>query len=249
MTRSKSRIDPAMNQPEPIASIQSIYRYPVKSMAGEVVERCDLTEFGLSGDRLYAFESSGAPSGMLRLTSRERREMLRYHPMLRPDGSVEVRVPTGERFYIDSPAMLAYLTGHLPDANKLLLTRASNPQTDVRPLSLISVQTVRQLSIEMGQKIDPRRFRANLYLDLPETPFGEDSYVGLTLRIGSTATICIRERDPRCRFVTYDPEEPLLDPLFSLMKLLDRLHQGKAGVYATIQTPGPIQAGDAISFV
>ena len=237
-----------MNQLEPIASIQSIYRYPVKSMAGEVIERGDLTEFGLSGDRLYAFESAGAPPGMLRLTSRERREMLRYQPALRPDGRVEVRVPTGEQLLIDSPAMLAYLTAHLPDANEIILTRASTPQTDVRPLSIISAQTVRQLSTEMGQEIDPRRFRANLYVDFPDTPFGEDSLVGRTLRIGSTATICIRERDPRCRFITYDPEDPLLDPLFSLMKFLDRSHQGRAGVYATIQKPGPIEAGDVIRF-
>jgi uncharacterized protein YcbX len=237
-----------MNQAEPIASIQSIYRYPVKSMAGEVVERGDLTESGLSGDRLYAFESSGAPSGMLRLTSRERREMLRYQPILCPDGRVEVRVPTGEQFLVDSPAMLTYLTAHLPDANKLILTRAATPQTDVRPLSLISVQTVRRLSLEIGQEIDPRRFRANLYIDFPDTPFGEDSFVGRTVRIGPTATICIRERDPRCRFITYDPAEPLLTPLFPLMKLLDRSHQGRAGVYATIQNPGSIQAGHAICF-
>ena len=65
------------NQAGQIASIQSIHRYVVKSMAGEVVERCYLTESGLYGDRLYGFESSGAPAGMLRLTGRERREMLR----------------------------------------------------------------------------------------------------------------------------------------------------------------------------
>jgi uncharacterized protein len=235
-----------MNQAR--ASIQSIHRYPVKSMAGEVLERGELTESGLFGDRLYAFESSGAPSGMLRLPSRERREMLRYQPIIHPDGRVEVRVPTGEQFFVDSPAMLAYLSAHLPDANKLILTRSSTPQTDVRPLSIISAQTVRQLSIEVGQEIDPRRFRANLYLDFPDTPFGEDSLVGRTVRIGPTATICIRERDPRCRFITYDPAEPLLAPLFPLMKLLDRSHQGRAGVYATIHNPGPIELGDAICF-
>jgi uncharacterized protein YcbX len=245
MTRSRSRIDVAVNQVG--ASIQSIHRYPVKSMAGEVVERGDLTESGLFGDRLYAFESSGAPSGMLRLTSRERREMLRYQPILYPDGQVGVRVPRGEQFLVDSPDLLAYLAAHLPDANKLILTHASTPQTDVRPLSLISVQTVGRLSTEVGQEIDPRRFRANLYLDFPDTPFGEDSLVGRTIRVGPTAIICIRERDPRCRFITYDPAEPLRAPLFPLMKLLDRSHQSRAGVYATILNPGPIRAGDVIN--
>jgi uncharacterized protein YcbX len=232
-----------------VTSIQSIHRYLVKSMAGEVVERCHLTESGLYGDRLYAFESSSAPAGMLRLTSRQRREMLRYQPVLRADGRVEVRVPTGEQFLVDSPAMLDYLATHTPQASQFIVTQTPTPQTDVRPLSLISVQTVAQLSKEMGQELDPRRFRANLYLDIPDGPFVEDSFVGRTLRIGPTATIRIQERDPRCRFITYDPEDPLVAaPLFPLMKLLDRYHQGRAGVYATIQHPGPIQAGDVVTW-
>jgi uncharacterized protein YcbX len=233
-----------------VGQVASIHRYPVKSMAGEVVERSRLTESGLEGDRLYAFESSGAPAGMLRLTGRERREMLRYQPVLRSDGRVEVQVPTGEQVLVDSPEMLAYLATHLPDGDQFTLTKASTPQTDVRPLSLISMQTIQQLSAELGKGIDPRRFRANLYLDLRGEPFGEDSLVGQTLHIGSTATILIRERDPRCRFITYDPEAPVAaDPLFDLMKLLDRDHQCRAGVYATIDQPGPIQAGDAICVV
>jgi uncharacterized protein len=233
-----------MNQ---VGSIASIDCYPVKSMAGIAVEQSSLTEAGLDSDRLYAFESSRAPAGMLRLTGSERRQMLLYQPFLRPDRSVEVRVPTGEQFLVDSPSMLAYLETHITDAGKFNLVQTSTPQTDVRPLSLISLQTVQQLSTEMGLVLDPRRFRANLYLDLSGGPFTEDEFVGRTLRIGSTATIFVQERDPRCRFITYDPEAPLTAaPLFPLMKLLDRDHQGRAGVYATIRTPGPIQVGDEV---
>jgi uncharacterized protein YcbX len=230
-----------------VGQVAFIHCYPVKSMAGNAVERSSLTESGLEGDRLYAFESSGAPAGMLRLTGRERRQMLLYQPCFRSDGRVEVRVPTGEEFLVDSPSMLAYLENHIPDATAFTLVEASTPQTDVRPLSLMSLQTVRQLSTEMGLVLDPRRFRANLYLDLPGGPFTEDSFVGRNLRIGQTAAIFIQERDPRCRFITYDPEAPLAAaPLFPLMKLLDRDHQGRAGVYATVRTPGPIQVGDEV---
>lgn len=233
-----------------VGQVASIHRYPVKSMAGEAIERSWLTGSGLEGDRLFAFESSGAAAGMLRLTGRERRQMLLYQPVLRLDGGVEVGVPTGEKLLVDSPEMLDYLTTHFPDGNQFVLSKALTPQTDVRPLSLISMQTIRQLSAELGKGIDPRRFRANLYLDLCGESFREDSLVGQTLRVGSTATILIRERDPRCRFITYDPEAPVAaDPLFVLMKLLDREHQGRAGVYATIEQPGPIQAGDAVCVV
>jgi uncharacterized protein len=216
-------------------------------MAGEVLRYSLLTESGLAGDRLYAFESSGAPPGMLRLTSRERREMLRYEPVLLPDGAVDVRTPAGQFFRVDSQALLVYLQSHIPDAGSLSLTHAATPQTDVRPLSLISLQTVQQLSRELGEPLDARRFRANLHLDLPAGPFSEDTLVGRTIRIGSTATIKILERDPRCRLITYDPEAPHSSaPLFSIMKLLDRHHQGRAGVYASIVVSGPVQIGDPI---
>lgn len=230
-----------------IGKIASIVRYPVKSMAGEVLQRSFLTESGLAHDRLYAFESSGAPPGMLRLTGRERREMLRYQPALLPNGIVEVRTPTDQIFRIDSQAFLEYLQSHIPDVGSLLLTQATIPQTDVRPLSLISLQTVQQLSEELGEQIDLRRFRANLHLDLTHGPFTEDSLVGRTVRIGNTATIKILERDPRCRLITYDPETPHNSPpLFSIMKLLDRHHEGRAGVYASILASGLVRIDDPI---
>jgi hypothetical protein len=216
-------------------------------MAGEVLRGSFLTESGLAGDRLYAFESSGAPSGMLRLTGRERREMLRYEPVILPDGAVDVRTPTGELFRVDSEALLFYLHSHIPDAGSLSLTHATTPQTDVRPLSLISIQTIQKLSQELGEPLDPRRFRANLHLDLPAGPFTEDTLVGRTIRIGSTATVKILERDPRCRLITYDPDAPQSSaPLFSIMKLLDRHHQGRAGVYASIVVSGPVRVGDSV---
>jgi uncharacterized protein len=230
-----------------IGHIASIVRYPVKSMAGETLQRAVLTESGLTNDRLYAFESSGAPPGMLRLTGRERREMLRYKPVLSPNGSVDVHTPTGETLRIDSQALLAYLQSSIPDVSSLSLTLAATPQTDVRPLSLISLQTVRALSEELGEPVDPRRFRANLHLDLLAGPFTEDTLLGRTIRIGSTTSIKILERDPRCRLITYDPEAPhTSEPLFSIMKLLDRHHGGRAGVYASIMAPGPIHTGDPI---
>jgi uncharacterized protein YcbX len=184
---------------------------------------------------------------MLRLTGRERREMLRYEPALLPDGVVEVRTPTGQVFRIDSQALLEYLQLHIPNVSSLSLTQTEIPQTDVRPLSLISLQTVQQLSKELGEPLDPRRFRANFHLDLTDGPFTEDSLVGRTVRIGNTAIIKILERDPRCRLITYDPQTPHSSPpLFSIMKLLDRRHEGRAGVYASILAPGLVRIDDPI---
>ncbi len=219
-------------------------------MGGEVVPFAGLVEAGMEWDRLYAFESSGAPSGMLRVTGAQRRELLRYKAAVDAAGGVRVLAPGGERYPVESKALLGILQRELPQAGLLRLTRANTPQTDVRPLSLISLATIAQLSAEAEQVLDPRRFRANVYLEMQEGAFSEDGLVGRTLGLGATATVLIRERDPRCRFITYDPDEPhRAEPLFGLMKILDRGHEGRAGIYASVVTPGPIAAGDEVVVV
>ena len=221
--------------------VAQIWRYPVKSMHGEEVANARLTADGLEHDRLYAFESPAAPAGMLRLPAQDRRELLRFTAWQR-DAGVEVVTPAGLRLAVDSPELLAELPAGVR------LTYESTPQTDVRPLALIGLRTVESVSEGLGVALDARRFRANLLLDLPE-PFLEDSFVGRTLRVGSTAMLRILERDPRCRFIAFDPIDPFGQPLIPLMKYLDRHHQTRAGVYAAVLTPGPIARGDEIVLV
>ena len=232
----------------PIGRIAALTRYPVKSMAGESLQQASLTPDGMEQDRLYAFASSGAPPGMLRVTGQERRELLRYKAQMRPDGRVEILTPPGEALPVEAAALLRQLEALAGHA--FTLTQEDVPQTDVRPLSLLSLQTVDRLSEELGQQIDARRFRANLLLDLPGGAFCEDELVGKTLRLGADAVIAVSERDPRCRFITYDPDAPgTTEPLFALMKLLDRRHQGRAGVYASVVVPGEVRVSDVLQML
>lgn len=230
-----------------LGQIVSVARYPVKSMAGELLARAYLAGYGLERDRLYAFESSDAPTGMLRLTARERRQMLPYRPHVCSDGSVEVLTPDGERLPINSASLLVQLQAHSAGAGRLSLRQSATPQTDVRPLSLLSRPTVEALSEEFGMDLRERRFRANLLVDLAGGAFAEDALAGRRVRIGPEAELLIRERIPRCRFITYDPDKPLEEePLFPLMKLLDRRHEGRVGIYASVIAPGWVEAGDDV---
>jgi uncharacterized protein YcbX len=43
-----------MNSSEPVGTIRSLWRYPVKSMLGEELDAVDLSEGGVVGDRVYA---------------------------------------------------------------------------------------------------------------------------------------------------------------------------------------------------
>lgn len=216
------------------ARILSLHRYPVKSMSGERLQSVELSAYGMAGDRLYAFESGDAPPGMLRVSAVQRRELLAHRAWTDERGAVQVLTPAGEQHQVDDAALLG---------ERFLLTHAATPQTDVRPLSLMSSQTAEQLGREFGEALSAERFRSNILLDMSKG-FAEDQLVGRMLRLGG-AIVLIRERIPRCRFVTYNPFAPLTEaPAFALMKLLDRLHQGRVGVYATVLQPGRLQVGE-----
>jgi uncharacterized protein YcbX len=230
-------------------TVNSVVRFPVKSMAGESLLEGVLTRTGLQNDRLYAFESTNAPFGMLRLSGKERRAMLGYRATFTVD-QVVVETPTGEMYPVDSALLIEYFKAHISNTARFSLVESSVPQTDVRPLSLISRQTVSQIASEVGRPIRERRFRANLIVDLADGSFGEDRFVGTRLRVGPSAVLEIIERVPRCRVVTHDPDAPEVEePAFEIMRALDRFHQGRAGVYARVVTPGPVRSNDAIQVV
>jgi uncharacterized protein YcbX len=66
-----------------VGHIESLWRYPVKSMRGEQLPEAYVGFPGIYGDRLYAFRSSAAPKGFPYLTGREQEELLLYRPVYR----------------------------------------------------------------------------------------------------------------------------------------------------------------------
>src|SRR6266478_2668384 len=66
-----------------VATVESLWRYPVKSMRGEELDEMFAGYSGVYGDRLFAFKSSASPKGFPYLTGREQRQMLRYRPRFR----------------------------------------------------------------------------------------------------------------------------------------------------------------------
>src|SRR5438094_7438613 len=66
-----------------VGRVESLWRYPVKSMRGEELPEIFAGFAGIYGDRLFAFRSSAAPAGFPYFTGRERHEMLLYRPRFR----------------------------------------------------------------------------------------------------------------------------------------------------------------------
>lgn len=259
-----------------IGRVESLWRYPVKSMRGERLSEAFAGFAGIYGDRLYAFRSAGAPAGFPFLTSREQEQMLLYQPMFRradsmclppnlaeaealapgvtpvypgaTETAVDVDTPDGERLSIDDQALIRRISDGLGDRHTLSLIRSDRSMTDCRPISVFGIWTARQLSDEVGVEIDQRRFRANIYVDFEsQKGFSEDELVGMTVKIGRKATITILERDPRCKMITLDPETAQQNP--DVMRCVTRNHGGKAGVYAAVLVEGAIRPNDDVALV
>jgi uncharacterized protein YcbX len=259
-----------------IGKVESLWRYPVKSMRGEEVREAFVGFPGIYGDRVYSFRSSAAPKGFPWLTAREQESMLLYRPSYRhperatkpanlveaeaigsgltpvyadfSDFLLDIETPRGERLAIDDPRLIGMLRKGIRDNPELTLLQSTRSMTDCRPVSIFSIQTVRQLSGELGIALDKRRFRANLYIDLDSGKgFGEDEFVGRTLRVGARAAITVVKRDSRCKVMTLDPDTALPNP--ELMRRLARDHESQAGIYGAVVAEGIVRPGDNVSVV
>jgi uncharacterized protein len=256
-----------------IGRVESVWRYPVKSMRGEASPEIFAGFAGVYGDRIFAFKSSTGRAAFPYWTARERHEMLLYRPRFRhpekaanpanlaeaegispllnpvtadPDDlALDVETPLGEVLAIDDPALLRQLGGGADDGHSLTLLRSDRAMTDCRPISFFSLQTARQLGEEIGAVLDKRRFRANVYLDLGAADgFSENGLIGRKIRLGSKVMVLVVARDPRCQMITLDPDTAAPNP--EVLRNVARAHDRMAGVYGAVMSEGIIRVDDAV---
>ena len=243
-------------------------------MRGEEMDELFAGYAGVYGDRLFAFVSEGNPREFPYFTGRDQRRMIRYRALFREPAkaaspsnwreaeengawalpvtaaqlSIDVETPDGEIFAIDHPGLIDSVRAGAEHSHQIRLLRSDRAMTDCAPLSMFSLQTVRQLEIESGMTIDKRRFRANVYLNLPDLAgFGEDKLVGRSLRLGSKLVVTVTKRDGRCMMITLDPETADKSP--QLLKTVAQKHEGKAGLYGAVLTEGMIRKGDPVELL
>lgn len=258
-----------------IGTIESLWRYPVKSMAGKDCPSLFLGFAGVFGDRLYAVRNAAAPAVFPYLTAREKPAMVRYAPRFRDEAraaappliadleklgigvtpiyprddalALDVSAPGGSTLDIDDPALLADLAAGMAKAD-LSLIRSDRALTDCRPISFMALQTIAALGAEMGQALDKRRFRMNLYADMPGLAgFGEEGLIGKRLKIGARAEIALTERDGRCAMIGICPDTAARDG--SIPRQVVSAHGGAMGVYGAVVTEGVVRAGDEIAVI
>lgn len=228
-----------------VGRVAGLWRYPVKSMAGEALEAVDVSWHGLAGDRRWAFVRNGmTQSGFPWFTLRQRADLSHYQPSFiepaNPDKSrTVVRTPAGATLDVTDPALASELD---PDGVRLI--RQTRGVFDSFPLSLITTRTIDRLGEMVGAQLDPRRFRPNILVELDEeAPFAEDEWVGRVLAIGGMR-MRIDQQDRRCIVTTIDPVTAEKNP--AVLRTIARERHGCLGVYGTTVAPGRVAIDDPV---
>jgi uncharacterized protein len=237
--------------------VAELWRHPVKSLGGEVVDRILLGEHGLDGDRQWALFDVDTGFG---LTARRVPELLQAAARCTPDGGVEVVLPDGTGTADD--AVLSAWLGR-PVALRPASATAGRPRyespdddeaaadgpvpgwypwrgaagafhddPDVR-VSLVSTATIGEW--------DRRRFRANVVLD----GAGEDALVGRAVRLGE-AELRITGRIPRCVMVTR-PQAGGIERDTDVLRTIHRERAGDLAVGALVPRGGTVGTGDPLT--
>ncbi|MGC1185666.1 MAG: MOSC N-terminal beta barrel domain-containing protein [Candidatus Dormiibacterota bacterium] len=225
--------------------VAQLWRYPVKSMAGERISSAEVGERGVPGDRrLAAFELATNPRDR-QLSARDVPGLLRFRASL-GSGSARVSGPELESVAWDDAELRRSLS--LVCRRQLELRAVPQGAFDDSPILLVYMATMAALSEELEAQVDPRRFRANIYLTGAGTKgHGEVELVGRELRCGDSLVLHVVEVCPRCSITTRDPDTWANWP--QLLRHLVQTHDEVVGVYCQVKVPGVISERDAIEVV
>ncbi len=236
-----------------IGEVAALFRYPVKSMAGERLDAADLGWHGLDGDRRLAFHREHDRGGFPWLTASKLPELICFTPLRRgpaADGTLptHVRTPEGEELGLFGDELAAHVGQR--HGSPVRMVHLDRGIFDDASVSVIAAATVDEIGRLSGERADVRRFRPNVLIASTRgAPFEEDEWVGGVLSFGESgdaAAIAITHRDERCAMVNFDPDSARASP--EVLKAIVRARDNKAGVYATVVRCGRIAAGETVFF-
>jgi uncharacterized protein len=229
------------------ATVLEIRRYPVKSMAGEALDRVDLDARGLVGDRAYAVVDGDGrfAAGKDSRRFRRRDEVFRYGASTASDGTVRVaRVDARGRdqWAAGDAALDDELSGRFGDPVRVLLENGTS-HFDARSVSIVGTATLEWCARELGVDADRRRLRTNLVVETAE-PFEEEGWLDHEVAIGGVH-LAVVERVERCR--TVDLAQDGVTTTTPWLKALGGARELCVAVYADVLAPGTLAVGDTVA--
>lgn len=206
--------------------VSELWRYPVKSMAGEPMHAVELRQNGVVGDRLLHVRDG---HGRV-VTARSRPRLLGLHAMLGPDGEPLIE----DRRWTDP--WVAGAVEAAAGAGARLVRSAGVERFDILPLLVATDGAV----AAFGH--DRRRLRPNLVVGGVEG-LAERDWEGRALRAGN-AVIGIRDLRERCIMTTFDPDT--LEQDVEVLKGIHRRFGGRLALNCYVVRGGTLSVGQPV---
>jgi uncharacterized protein YcbX len=207
--------------------VAELWRYPVKGLRGEKLDRAEVAADGIPGDRgLAVVDERGI------VTGRRKQRMI----------GVPATIENGETLVDGDPWESAEAARTIRDVagEEARLTKPdSGHEHDDSPILLLSDGSINQLGY------DHRRFRPNIYFEGADGPI-EQEWIGRHIRIGEVV-LTAHKPDIRCVITTIDPDTIEVD--LDVLKRTNEELDGVMGVYCTIVEPGVVKLGDPLELV
>jgi uncharacterized protein YcbX len=225
-----------------LGKIKSLWRYPVKSLIGEEVERLEIDERGVKGDRLYAVSNTEGKFGSGKDTRRFRRidGLATMSAKMLDNNGVSIHFPD-ETVLTDKDTLLNDKLSQTLEQSVTLTKEGEISHFDdgsVHILSTASLSLLEDLLPNSG--IDVRRFRPNIVID---SEYLDKDLVGKTVKIGDTI-LEITHKTVRCRMITIDQLD--LESRAEILKVVSKSINLDFGVYAKVVSTGSVFVGSLV---
>ncbi len=224
--------------------VETLWRYPVKSLLGEVLDTVGLDQRGISGDRLYATSNKHGKFGSGKSTRRFRRIDGLFNMSARLKGdTLSIIFPCGET--LDSRDINIDQKLSIELGQTVSLTKENKiPHFDDGAIYVVTSADMEALKAHLpDSQIDISRFRANIVID---TDSLSNELLGKSLRIGHSEVTIIKTTE-RCRMVCLEQGELNYDP--KTFGVLAKKHKLKFGFYASVVRPGRINVNDDVTAI
>ena len=209
--------------------VAELWRYPVKSMAGERLPRALVTPDGIAGDRIVLVADA---RGRV-VTARTHPRLLGLHGSLGPDGE-----PLIDGGPWTSAAAAATVRSVVGDGAQLI--RWDGPERfDVLPLLVATDGAIAALGA------DGRRLRPNIVVGGVEG-LAERGWPGRKLRIGDVVIDLVKLRG-RCVMTTYDPDTQVQD--LGVLRRIAKQFGGHMALDSAVANGGTIAVGDTVTLL
>ncbi|MED3573679.1 MOSC domain-containing protein [Cytobacillus praedii] len=232
------------NNTEFVGTIKDIRRFPVKSILGESLSSISIDKRGLFGDRLWAIKDMNGKFGSGKTTRRFQQMDGLFKYKARYEGTAPIlTMPDGTEYRGDDVAVNETLTMLL--GFPVTLTREESiSHFDEGPISIITTSSLRILSQELGEPVDPRRFRANFLIDTELTGSLEKDWVDRLIKVGPNVILKVVAPLERCVMVNNSQEE--LNQDNRVLRNLVNNHDASFGVWAKVEVSGKVNDGDKV---